>query len=276
MAEFIDQDLSDSRFQRVNLAGSHFQLTQLGGVEFRFCEFEGTRFHIVEMYGVKMRGVELQDVEISGDIGNLKVNGVEVGPLVEAELDRRYPERIKMRPTDAAGFREAWDVIERLWDGTVERARRLDPELLHESVEGEWSFIQTLRHMVLVTDGWLRRTVLGEASPFHPLGLPWDDPDETRPLPAGITRDRDARPSLDEVLRLRRDRMVMVREVVTGLTDESLDADTKPVEAEGWPESRSYRVRKVLLHLFHEEWEHRLYAERDLDVLEARTADVPR
>ena len=270
MVEYIDQDLSESRFQRVNLAGSHFQLAQLGGVDFRFCEFEGTQFRIVEMSGVKMRGVELQDVEISGDIGNLKVNGVEVGPLVEAELDRRYPERAKMRPTDAAGFREASNVIERLWDGTIERARRLDPELLHESVDGEWSFIQTVRHLVLVTDGWIRRTILGEASPFHRLGLPWDDPDDTRPLPAGITRDRDARPSLDEVLKLRRDRMATVREVVAGLTDESLDAETKPVDADGWPESRSYRVRNVLLHLFHEEWEHRLYAARDLDALEAR------
>lgn len=67
----------------------------------------------------------------------------------------------------------------------------------------------------------------------------------------------------------------MVAEVVAGLTDESLDADTKPVEAEGWPESRSYRVRKVLLHLFREEWEHRLYAERDLDALEARSPGLP-
>jgi uncharacterized damage-inducible protein DinB len=269
VTEFIGKDLTGSRFQRVNLAGSRFRLAQLGGVEFRGCEFSDTRFRIVEMYGVKMRGVELQDVEISGDIGNLKVNGVEVGPLVEAELDRRYPERAKMRPTDAAGFRAAWDIVERLWDGTVERARRLDPELLNESVDGEWSFIETLRHLVLVTDGWIRRAILGEASPFHPLGLPWDDPDETRPLPAGITRDRDARPSLDTVLELRRDRMATVREIVAGSTDESLDADTKPVEAAGWPESRSYRVRKVLLHLFHEEWEHRLYAERDLDALEA-------
>ena len=273
MVDYIDQDLSNSRFQRVNLAGSQFQLAQLGGVEFRFCEFEGTQFRIIEMYGVKMRGVELQDVEISGDVGNLKVNGVEVRPLVEAELDRRHPERTKMRPTEAAGFREAWDIIERLWDGTVERARRLDPELLNESVDGEWSFIQTVRHLVLVTDGWIRRAILGEASPFHPLGWPWDDPDETRPLPTGITRDRDARPSLDEVLKLRRDRMATVRQVVAGLTDESLDAETKPVEADGWPESRSYRVRKVLLHLFHEEWEHRLYAERDLAVLEARPGE---
>jgi uncharacterized damage-inducible protein DinB len=272
MAEYIDQDLTESRFERVNLAGSHFQLAQLGGVDFRFCSFEGTQFRIIEMNGVKMRGVELQDVEISGDIGNLKVNGVEIGPLVEAELDRRYPERARMRPTDAAGFREAWDIIERLWDGTIERARHLDPELLHESVDGEWSFIQTLRHLVLVTDGWVRRAILGEASPFHPLGWPWDDPD-TRPLPAGITRDRDARPSLDEMLKLRRDRMATVREVVAGLTDESLDAETKPVEADGWPESRSYRVRRVLLHLFHEEWEHRLYAERDLAALEARPGE---
>src|SRR5262252_5960359 len=97
---------------------------------------------------------------------------------------------------------------------TVGRHRRagpgLDPGLLHEPVDGEWSFIQTLRHLILVTDGWVRRTILGEASPFHPLGLPWDDPDETRPLPAGITRDRDARPSLDAMLDLRRDRMATV------------------------------------------------------------------
>ena len=269
VTEFIGEDLTGSRFHRVNLAGSRFQLAELGSVEFRGCEFVDTQFRVIEMTGVTMRGVELNNVEISGDIGNLKINGVEVAALVEAELDRRHPERARMRPTDAAGFREAWNVIERLWDGTVERARRLDPDLLHESVDGEWSFIETLRHLVLVTDGWIRRTVLGDPSPFHPLGLPWDDPDETRSLPAGITRDRRARPSLDLVLELRRDRMATVREIVTGLTEESLETETKPVEAAGWPQSHSYRMRNVLLHVFHEEWEHRLYAERDLAALEA-------
>jgi uncharacterized damage-inducible protein DinB len=269
-AQFIAEDLTGSRFQRVNLAGSRFQLVQLGQAEFRGCEFAGTRFRIIEMDGVTMRGVELNDVEISGEIGNLKVNGVEVGPLIEAELDRRYPERAKLRPTDAAGFREAWDVIERLWDDTVERARGLDPGLLHQSVDGEWSFIQTLRHLVLVTDGWIRRAALGDPSPWHPLGLPWDDPDETRALPAGLTRDRDARPSLDEVLELRRDRIATVRKLVDSLTDDSLDNDTEPVDAPGWPESRRYRVRTLLLHVFHEEWEHWSYANRDLDTLQAR------
>ncbi|GIG59571.1 hypothetical protein Lfu02_39430 [Longispora fulva] len=259
MVEFVGEDLT----------GSLFRLTRLNGVEFRGCEFADTRFRIVEMSGVTMRGVELHNVEISGDVGNLKVNGVEVKALVEAELDRRYPERARMRPTDAAGFGEAWQVIERLWDGSVERARGLDPDLLHASVDGEWSFIETLRHLVLVTDGWIRRTVLLDPSPWHPLGLPWDDPDETRALPAGITRDRDARPTLDTLLDLRRDRMATVRDIVAGVSDESLDAETTPVGTPGWPESRNRRLRDVLLHVFHEEWEHRLYAERDLNALEA-------
>jgi uncharacterized damage-inducible protein DinB len=253
MAEFVGEDLTGSRFQRVNLAGSLFRLAQFRGAE---------------MSGVTMRAVELNDVEISGDIGNLKINGVEVRELVEAELDRRHPERALMRPADAAGFRHAFLVIGRLWDDTVERARRLDPSLLHESVDGEWSFIQTLRHLVLITDGWIRRALLGQPSPWHPLGLPWDDPDETRPLPSGITRDRDARPSLETVLALRRDRTATVQRIASGLTDTSLDEETTPVAAPGWPESRSYRVRDLLLHVLHEEWEHRLYAERDLDALQ--------
>jgi len=42
-----------------------------------------------------------------------------IGPLVNAELDRRDPDRAKMRPAGPAGFREAWDILERaggLWD----------------------------------------------------------------------------------------------------------------------------------------------------------------
>jgi hypothetical protein len=61
-----------------------------------------------------------------------------------------------------------------------------------------------------------------------------------------------------------------VRQVIEGLTDASLDADTEPVEGPGWPESRSYPVRTCLRVILNEEWEHRLYAERDLASLETR------
>jgi hypothetical protein len=86
----------------------------------------------------------------------------------------------------------------------------------------------------------------------------------------GVPRDRNVRPSLDEVLELRRDRMSTVRQVIGDLTDTSLDDHTEPVEGPGWPDPRSYPVRECLLVVLNEEWEHRLYAERDLASLEAR------
>lgn len=255
MADFSHQDLRGSRFERVDLSDSRFWASELNEARFRG----------VEMHRVVMRGVELVDVDIYGELVNVTVNGVDVGPLVEAELDRRHPDRVKMRPADPAGFREAWDVVERLWDGTVERARRLDPALLHESVDEEWSFVETLRHLAFATDAWIRRVILGDPSPWHPLDLPWDEMPDT----PGIPRDRDVRPSLDEVLELRRDRMGTVREFVDGLTDESLAAQTEPVEAPGWPPPRGFPVLECLRIILNEEWEHRLYAERDLDALTA-------
>jgi DinB superfamily/Pentapeptide repeats (8 copies) len=257
MADFNSADLRGSRFERVDLRGARLRVVDLRGAQFRQ----------VDLNGVVMRGVELVNVDIHGEIDNVIINGVDVVPLVNAELDRRYPDRAKMRPTDPAGFREAWDVVERLWHGTVERATRLRPELLHESVDGEWSFIQTLRHLVFATDAWVRRAILGDPSPWDALDLPWDEMPDT----PGVPHDRDARPSLDVVLKLRRDRMATVRQVIEGLTDESLDGHTVPVDGPGWPHPRSYPVRECLLVILNEEWEHRLYAERDLAVLSAHS-----
>jgi hypothetical protein len=258
MADFTGENLRDSRFDRVDLRGS----------EFRASDLTGTRFRGVELTGAVMRGVELVDVDIHGEIVNVRINGVDVAPLVIAELDRRYPDRVKMRPRDPAGFREAWDILDRLWSDTVARARRLDPRLLHESVDGEWSFIETLRHLAYATDCWIRRAILGDPAPWDPLDLPWDEMPDT----PGTPRDRDARPSLDVVLELRHDRMSTVRNLLDGLTDESLARQTEPVEGPGWPPARSYPVRECLSTVLNEEWEHRLFAERDLDVLEARTS----
>lgn len=266
MAEYVRADLSGSRFERVDLRDSRFERVDLNNTRFRSVDLAGVQIRDAFLRQVVMRGVELVDVEIDGDIENVTVNGVDIGPLVDAELNRRYPDRAKMRPTDPAGFREAWDVLERLWDGTVDRARRLRPEQLHESVDGEWSFIETLRHLVFATDCWVNRAILGDPAPWHPLGLPWDEMPET----PGVPQDREARPSLDEVLALRRDRRATVRRLLDDLTDESLAGHTTPVEAPGWPKPDSYPVRKCLSVVLNEEWEHRQYAERDLAALEAR------
>lgn len=256
MADFKDADLRGARFDRA----------ELNGAEFRACDLSEATFRGSALHRVTMRGVELCDVDITGELLRVTINGVDIAPLVEAELNRRDPDRVKMRPDDPAGFREAWAILERLWARTVEHARRLPPELLHESVDGEWSFTETLRHLVFATDAWVRRAVLGDPAPWDPLDLPWDEMPDT----PGTPRDRAARPSLDEVLALRRDRMATVTEVIGGLTPESLAADTMPVEGDppGWPQAVSFPVKECLLIVLNEEWEHRRYAERDLAILE--------
>ena len=233
------------------------------------CLMNGARLKNVDLSGVKIRGSLLVDVEISGEIQNLTVNGVDVAPLVEAELDRRDPDRAKMRPTDAAGFREAWDIIEHRWAETVDRARSLDPEQLHERVDGEWSFIETLRHLVFATDAWIRRALLGDPSPYSPLDLPHED---MAAAPGVAPNDVSARPTLEEVLELRRDRMASMRRVVDELTDQQLAGHTTVVEGPGYPAPRSFPVAAVLGTILNEEWMHRQYAERDLATLENKAA----
>lgn len=252
------KDMAGARFESVNLRGATFRDVYLNDASFRDIDFTGVTIH----------GALLADMEINGDIENLRVNGVDVVPLVEAELDRRHPDRVKMRPTDPAGFREAWDVLERLWQGTVDRARALPAEQLHERVDGEWSFIETQRHLVFATDAWVRRALLGDPSPYDPLDLPHDEMADEPSVP----RDHDARPSLDEVLALRADRMATMRRVVDDLTDEQLAGMTDPVTEPGYPGPESFPVRRCLLTILNEEWQHRLYAERDLDALAGRSA----
>ena len=250
MPDFTSTDLKGSRFADVNLAD--------------------TRFRSVLLTGATIRGAYAERLEIDGQIDQLFVNGIEVMPLVEAELNRLDPDRVKMRPTDAEGFREAWEILERRWMETVERARRLRPEQVHERVDDEWSIVETLRHLVFATDAWVLRAMLGDPSPWHPLDLPFDE----MPAAPGVPWDREARPSLDEVLDLRADRQATVRQVLADLTDDRLAEMTEPVEGPGWPPAQSFPVGECLTVVLSEEWEHRRYAERDLDALtdQGRTA----
>lgn len=260
MATFESQDLQGSTFTEVTLRGSRL----------RNVDLRDTVLRDVWLNGSVMRGVGLIDVQIDGEIENLRINGVDVVPLIDAELNRRDPDRTAMRPTDAAGFRAAWDVVERRWAATVERARGFSTDELHTSVDGEWSFIQTLRHLLYATDSWVGRVMLGDPRPWHALDLPFD---EMEPHP-DVPWDRDARPSLDEVLVLRADRMATVRRVLDDLTDERLDETTEPVEGPSWPPAQAFPIREPLLTVLNEEWQHRVYAERDLDLIETRSAEV--
>jgi uncharacterized damage-inducible protein DinB len=231
----------------------------LTGQELRHVVVRGADVRGGGFVDCRLRGVELWNVDIHAELQNVVINGVDVAPLIEGELNRRDPERARMRPETPEEFREAWAILERRWHETVEHARALPEELLHASVGDEWSLVETLRHLCFASDAWVGRMVLGDPSPWHPLDLPWDE----APGWEGIPWDREARPSLDEVLAVRRERQAMVRGVLDGLTQEQL-ADTVTRTEPGWPRLEDFPVRECLLIVVNEEWEHRQYAERDL------------
>jgi uncharacterized damage-inducible protein DinB len=248
-------EVTGSTFERVRLRDSRATWVDLSGLDVRHAGFRNLR----------LRGVEIENVEIDGELQNVVINGIDVAPLVEAEMVRRDPDYALTKPQDAAGYRDAWEMLERRWAETVDRARELGPALLHERVDGEWSFIETLRHLCYATDAWVNRVYLGDPDPWHPVDLPFDTLRELH-----WPYDTSVRPSLDEVLEVRADRQATVRRVLAGITDEDLAGHTTPVEGEGWPPPDSYPVAQALWVVLNEEYHHRRYAERDLAALRAR------
>ena len=137
----------------------------LQGAEFVDADLRGARFVGADLSGVVMRGVHVGGADIDAPWlfdgeSFLRVNGVDVIPLVEAELNRRFPGRADRRAGDPDGLRAAWAAIERTWATTLERVAAMPAGTVDVSVGGEWSFAQTLRHLVLATDAWLGRAIL--------------------------------------------------------------------------------------------------------------------
>jgi hypothetical protein len=237
--------------------GARIHLCNLAGLEIRDCEVDGLK--IVDCYGT--------DVYVGGGFERVVVNDVDVTAYVEAELDRQHPARVLAREaTTPEDYRAAWDAIEAIWATTLDRARRLPEGTLHERVDGEWSFVETLRHLLMAGDVWLGNAVLEEPAPNHPLGLPHGGmpPDAVAKLGLRV----EATATLEEVLAPRLARMATMRRVVDGLTDAELDRVCSRKPADPYPDVE-YVVRRCLKVVLKEEAEHHRYAVRDLARLEA-------
>lgn len=241
----------------------------LRGAQFPGVDLRGARFVGADLSGVVMRAVEIAGAEIDSpwlleDGGTLMVNGVDVAPLVDAELNRRFPGRAERRAADPAGLRAAWAALERTWGATLDRVAAMPSGTVDESVAGEWSFAKTLRHLVLATDVWLNRAVLEREQPYHPIGLPHSSAAEDGLDMSVFTTDT---PSYAEVLEVRAGHVAMVRDFLATVTPDAL-AESRQSP---WDERHQQTVRSCVHVILDEEWEHHRYAVRDLDALEAKS-----
>ncbi len=234
MARFEDQDLTDA--------------------EFRECDL--TRARLI--------GVVMPDAVIDGLVRNLVVNGVEVTSYVEAELDRRHPVRLLIRSADPADLRQAFRQLRAGWSATIGRLRGMPEGSEYRRVGGEWSAVQTLRHLVFVHDSWFRRCCLGSTEPFTAIGLaPGFVPDQQE---QGL--DRAAAPGLDAVLAVRDVQGAELERWLSTVTPDELSAAAPVPAGRGWPPyARGKSVLECVRVVLDEEWAHHGFCMRDLDLL---------
>jgi hypothetical protein len=241
---------------------------ELQKAEFLDADLRGARFVGADLSDVVMRGVDVSGADIDAPWlldgeSSLRVNGIDVAPFVDAELNRRFPGRGERRAKDPDGLRDAWATLERTWAATLERAAAMPAGTVDVSVGGEWSFAQTLRHLVLATDMWLGRAVLETEQPFHPIGQLHTGTED-----AGVDTSIFATvaPSYAEVLEVRAGRVAMVRDFLATVTPEVLAATRRNPHTPEHPET----VLSCLHVVLEEEWEHHRYTVRDLDAIEAK------
>lgn len=244
---------------------------ELRGAEFVDADLRGARFVGADLSGVVMRGVDVQGMEIDGpwlfEGGSfLRVNGVDVIPFVDAELNRRFPGRAERRAGDPEGLRAAWAVLESTWAATLERVAAMPAGTVDVSVDDEWSFAQTLRHLVHATDVWLGRGILELEQPFHPIGLRYTSAEDDQVDKVDKSISVTETPSYAEVLEVRAGRVAMVRDFIATVTPEVLAEARKNPHDPKFPET----VLSCLHVILGEEWEHHRFAVRDLDAIEAK------
>ena len=238
MATFAGgKDLSGTEFVDTNLRRAKFVESDLAGVVIRGCDVEG-----MEIDAPWLRFGE-----------PLTINGVDIGPYVEAELNKRFPGREEQTAESPEALAAAWTKLEAAWAAAVERAGTMPPGTVDESVAGEWSFAQTLRHLVFATDKWLPGGALQSGQEAHPLGLNHAAVDVGPP------------PPYENVLVVRADRQTQVRDFLKAATPESLEQERPSPDP-----TQTETARQCVQVILEEEWEHLRFATRDLDALQAR------
>jgi hypothetical protein len=228
----------------------------LAGAVFWGADLSGARFRDVNLTGARISHAWLVDVDIDALVDKVVINGVDVTAYVNGR-DPWYPLRAMLRPSDPEGMRAAWAALDAEWAKTIARARALPDDALHESVDGEWTFVQTLRHLVFAMDKWFTVPVLGGG--FHPIGMP-NSGSVDFPWP-GV--DRDLTPSVGEALSARADRATRFRDYLASVTPTDLTAQVEVLENGMNPQ------QECVCTVFEEEFWHNRYALRDLARLEA-------
>jgi hypothetical protein len=228
----------------------------LAGAVFWGADLRGAQFRDVNLTDATISHAWLVNVEIDALVDNVVINGVDVTAYVN-ERDPWYPLRAMLRPSNPDDIRATWAALEDTLATTINRAEALDEAAAHEKVNGEFSFVETIRHLVFAIDKWFTAPILG--SGFDPIGLP-NGGSVGYPWP-GL--NYELTPNVSEALAVRADRSTRLRNYLASVSMSDLE---RPVEV---LENGTHPTLECLYTVFEEEFWHNRYALRDLALLEA-------
>jgi uncharacterized protein YjbI with pentapeptide repeats len=153
-------------FEHCDMAGSVFRDVNLSGATFENVNLVGAT-----ICNANLEGMRIEDANIDG----LTVFGFRVDELLHAELDRRDPERARLRMRDLydpEAVREVMARLEEIRAAFRQRLRATDAGLLATRPSAdEWSALENVRHMLFAEDIYLNRFILQNDKPLNRLGL---------------------------------------------------------------------------------------------------------
>lgn len=232
----------------------HFEFQDLSDAVFWGVDLRRATFRDVDLMGARISHARLADVAIDAEIDRLVVNGVDVTTYVN-ERDDWFALRSQLHPTEAESMRQGWHAFLAAWGNAIERVRSLPEEQQRASVDGEWSFVETVRHLVFATDKWFTVPILGGT--FHPMGLPNSgSADFGWP---GI--DEFADPTFEDAATAWQDRWGRLRKYLEAVEPAALKVEVAVLE------NGASAVHDCIGVVFEEHFQHLRYATRDLDRL---------
>jgi hypothetical protein len=231
-----------------------FEFMDLSDAVFWGVDLRRATFRDVDLMGARISHARLADVVIDAEIDRLVINGVDVTGYIN-ERDDWFALRSQLHPIEPEKMRQGWQAFLTAWGSAFERGRSLPEEQRHASVDGEWSFVETIRHLVFATDKWFTVPILG--GPFHPIGLPNSgSADFGWP---GI--DHIADPTFEDAAAAWLDRWGQLRDYLENIEPAKLKLDVAVLE------NGRTAVRDCIGVVFEEHFQHLRYATRDLDRL---------
>lgn len=212
----------NEKFENCNMAGVLFHNVNLEQAEFNDVNLAGGRIHNANLSNFK-----IDDAYIKG----FTVFGFQIDKLIEAELDRRDPERVRLRMTDCCDPECVRVVLQHLGEvrtGFKAFLRATEPDLLiSRPAPDQWSAVENLRHLIFAEDLYLNRWLLQNDEPWCEHGI----------LPAFLAGDaryagvgRQPCDDVDTLLSAWEAIHARMMAFVAGVTQEELKRDTSQLD----------------------------------------------